>query len=422
MATAAATGPTGSGTPAEAGPPTSSPAALPPILISPRAVRHVGLGTALPARPDSPGLVPEPDDEPDSPPDPRQQGGGPLCAIGSRESRCLWRRQPAPAPAPSSASGGPTGPAPIAARGHLPTPPPPPGTPEGSLEELLRGGLDDEDLPPSPGPLAALQHRLLAYFARQSAASPTQGGLYASMYPFLANMLLVRFQFLGPDRLLVKFAMPTDHLPTLPQTRCLLAVYDLAEHIFVAVHSDLSPELLRLTERSPDELYGVDSPVAVGPSALPRCWRPLALASPADDYQARSHQERLVRAMADSARCRENPALLTRLQLAWLPAPAQLAMHSPYLDRALFGYDPHLAGPLEAPKPFATRVRFSHLPEGTLAFELFIQPPDRGEPDEKAPSRRTVAYHFNPVFPIVISVVHLGPRSYATNLHLWAPG
>lgn len=177
-------------------------------------------------------------------------------------------------------------------------------------------------------------------------------------------------------------------------------IYNIWEKKILAVHSNISDELLYLFENFTDNFR--NSKLSFNSQ-----WT----CSPSNNIYANLLHQRFKQTII-SAKGGGSIEATKRIN-AQLPISAQSYSSSPYLDLSLFSYDDKWVSIMERPKAASEfPIRFFARDSGLLRFRI------HAVQKQGLPGRRLVAFCFHPSQPFAISVQRIN-TDYIVNFHLW---
>ncbi|KAK9845772.1 hypothetical protein WJX81_002105 [Elliptochloris bilobata] len=270
-----------------------------------------------------------------------------------------------------------------------------PAAEEGGAAAGAGGARGGEGGPSGRGLIEGLTHRILAYlYLERSRGGPRSDELRRFYYYFekYAGLAVWKVQFLDRDHLLFSVG-PGDaallRSSDVSSQAYFLAVYARGAGRVVDLHDNRSGALLALYLRWPQLFYAacVQSPWAAFATPLPAA------------VAARAHAER------QPSPLWSQPQMVKRL-LAGVPTTAQALCASPYLDANLFAFDDKLISAVQRPRPYAEQllkfVSRAHPERSRFKVQPFFVEAANGRPG----SKQVVAYHFHPVLPFVLCLLH----------------
>jgi de-etiolated-1 len=254
----------------------------------------------------------------------------------------------------------------------------------------------------------SLKHRILVHLFNQAKARYIEGDrvalrkFYQNFDQFL-GLRMWKMQLLDEDHLLIKYsdeAVVTLKVHEPNSHASFFVIYNIWEKKILAVHSNISDELLYLFENFTDNFR--NSKLSFNSQ-----WT----CSPSNNIYANLLHQRFKQTII-SAKGGGNIEATKRIN-AQLPISAQSYSSSPYLDLSLFSYDDKWVSIMERPKAASEfPIRFFARDSGLLRFRI------HAVQKQGLPGRRLVAFCFHPSQPFAISVQRIN-TDYIVNFHLW---
>lgn len=254
----------------------------------------------------------------------------------------------------------------------------------------------------------SLKHRILVHLFSQAKARYDAGDKIA-LRKFFQNfdqylgLRMWKMQLLDEDHLLIKYsdeAVVTLKVLEPNSHSSFFVIYNIWEKKILAVHSNISEDLLYLFENFTDSFRN-------SKLSLNSQWT----CSPSNNIYANLLHQRFKQTII-SAKGGGNIEATKRIN-AQLPISAQSYSSSPYLDLSLFSYDDKWVSIMERPKAASEfPIKFFARDSGLLRFRI------HAVQKSGLPGRRLVAFCFHPSQPFAISVQRIN-TDYIVNFHLW---